>query len=240
MEYIKDTVLTYLKNNILLFILLIINLVGFAYLSFFNNSNDLEYEEDIVGEISVVDDNNESKSVLVDVKGSVKKPGVYVLDGDSVVNDAIKAAGGVNNKGTLDLINLSMKVSNEMVIYVATKNEVSKIKSIEVVNEEEKTVTKIDSMPIKNDALINNDEVVGLVEDIKDNTSKSDFSNQLININSSDINNLTKIPSIGEAKAKKIIEYREENGLFKSVEEIKNVSGIGESLYEKIKDYIKI
>ena len=240
MEYIKDTVLTYLKNNILLFILLIINLVGFAYLSFFNNSNDLEYEEDIVGEISVVDDNNESKSVLVDVKGSVKKPGVYVLDGDSVVNDAIKAAGGVNNKGTLDLINLSMKVSNEMVIYVATKNEVSKIKSIEVVNEEEKTVTKIDSMPIKNDALINNDEVVGLVEDIKDNTSKSDFSNQLININSSDINNLTKIPSIGEAKAKKIIEYREENGLFKSVEEIKNVSGIGESLYEKIKDYITI
>ena len=51
---------------------------------------------------------------------------------------------------------------------------------------------------------------------------------------------MIKLPSIGESKADKIILYREENGLFKSIEDIKNVSGIGDSLFEKIKDYITV
>ena len=48
------------------------------------------------------------------------------------------------------------------------------------------------------------------------------------------------LPSIGEAKANAIIEYRKKNGLFKKIEDIKNVKGIGNALYEKIKDYINI
>lgn len=61
-----------------------------------------------------------------------------------------------------------------------------------------------------------------------------------MNINESSIEELTTISGIGESKAKAIIEYRTANGPFKSVEDIKNVSGIGDKLYDKIKAYITI
>ena len=48
------------------------------------------------------------------------------------------------------------------------------------------------------------------------------------------------ISGIGESKAKSIIEYRNTNGNFKSVEDLRNVSGIGDSLFEKIKDKITV
>ena len=51
---------------------------------------------------------------------------------------------------------------------------------------------------------------------------------------------LQNINGVGEAKAKSIIEYREENGLFTTIEDIKNVPGIGDSLFEKIKTYITV
>ena len=63
---------------------------------------------------------------------------------------------------------------------------------------------------------------------------------ELISINTASINELTNISGIGESKAKAIIEYREKNGNFEKIEDVKNVSGIGESLFEKIKDYITI
>ena len=48
------------------------------------------------------------------------------------------------------------------------------------------------------------------------------------------------LSSIGEAKAEKIIEYRNLNGSFKTIEDIKNVSGIGDKLYDTIKAYITV
>ena len=76
-------------------------------------------------------------------------------------------------------------------------------------------------------------EVNNCVESPKNNT------NNKININTSSLDELKKIPGIGESKAKSIIEYREKNK-FNSIEDIKNVNGIGESLYENIKEYIEI
>ena len=70
----------------------------------------------------------------------------------------------------------------------------------------------------------------------KNYSSKSDK----ININTAGIAELDTLPGIGEAYAKRIIEYRESNGFFKSIEEIKNVSGIGEKRYEAIKDLITV
>lgn len=66
----------------------------------------------------------------------------------------------------------------------------------------------------------------------------SSYSNNLININSADINELKKITGIGDVKAQSIINYREKNGGFKSIDEIKNVDGIGEKTFEKIKEEI--
>ena len=72
-------------------------------------------------------------------------------------------------------------------------------------------------------------------------SNSSDSSSSIsgkININTANASELDKLPGVGEAIAKKIIEYREYNGNFSSIEEIKNVSGIGESKFEKMKDYI--
>lgn len=61
-----------------------------------------------------------------------------------------------------------------------------------------------------------------------------------ININTADMAELQNISGIGESKAKRIIDYREKNGLFKSIDELTNVSGIGEKTLENIKDQICI
>lgn len=61
-----------------------------------------------------------------------------------------------------------------------------------------------------------------------------------ININKATQTELETIPGIGPSSALKIINYREENGKFKSIEDIKNVSGIGDKKYESIKDYITV
>ena len=61
-----------------------------------------------------------------------------------------------------------------------------------------------------------------------------------ININKATLSEFTSISGIGEGTASKIIEYRNQNGMFKSIEELKNVSGIGEKKFEMIKDYITI
>ena len=61
-----------------------------------------------------------------------------------------------------------------------------------------------------------------------------------INLNTATKEELMTLPGVGEAKALSIISYREEQGAFKSIEDIMNISGIKEGLFQKIKDYIKI
>ena len=61
-----------------------------------------------------------------------------------------------------------------------------------------------------------------------------------VNINSADINELMGLPGIGETLAQRIIDYRQTNGDFQSIEEIMAVSGIGEGKFDSIRKYIKI
>ncbi len=71
-------------------------------------------------------------------------------------------------------------------------------------------------------------------------SSSSSNSNGKININKATATELTSVPGIGESTAQKIIAYREENGKFKTIEDIKNVSGIGDSKYNSMKDSISV
>lgn len=89
-------------------------------------------------------------------------------------------------------------------------------------------------IPDKNN-IENSNENVNILRNEKDN-----LSSKLININTADEKELDSLPGVGPAKAQDIISYREENGGFQSIEDIKNVKGIGESCFEKLKDKITV
>ena len=168
------------------------------------------------------------KLIKVDVKGAVKEPKVYILEEDATVEDAIKMAGGLIDGGITSNINLSKKLKDEMVVYVFTQAELDKENSQnEIVCEVPKC--KCETIKVSGDTIIN-----------KNDSNKAESSNGLISINDASLEDLMTLDGIGNSKALAIINYRNENGPFKSIEEIKNVSGIGDALYEKIKNKIKV
>ena len=78
------------------------------------------------------------------------------------------------------------------------------------------------------------------VKEETNSSNKTELQPNSININTASQSELTKLPGIGDSKALKIINYRTEVGLFKTIEELKNVKGIGNSIFEKIKSYITV
>lgn len=207
-----EEMLTFLKKNIIACISVVVTLSVVGVLVYCSLNNEVSAME-IVQEEQKCECEEISEEVLVDIKGAVKKPGVYKLSKNSIVNDVIVLAGGLKSGATTDDINLSKAIYNEMVIYISTKSELK---------EKQNNTSNIPS---------NTSETK--VDNICVNPNK-------VNINSATVDELTTLNGIGEAKAIKIIEYRNTNGLFKSIEDIKNVSGIGEAFYEKIKDNITI
>ena len=145
--------------------------------------------------------------------------------------DVIEKAGGLTDKADTSVINLSKKVKDEMVILVYSKAEVQKMKEQ---NEKSDIVC-----PEVNDACTKDEALEPLIEkETKDN--KVTDGNTKISLNTATLEELQTLTGIGEAKAKAIIEYRTQNGKFNSIEDIKNVTGIGDALFEKIKDNITI
>lgn len=179
----------------------------------------------------LTEDKEESKevnTVFVDVKGAVNAPGVYEIDADRRIIDAINLAGGLlQNANTINL-NLSKKVKDEMYIVVYTQAQVDNFKK-EHKEEPISCAAKECVCPdVSNDACISKGEI------------KKEGVNSKISINNASKEELTKLPGIGDSKADAIIKYRSENEGFKQIEDIKNVSGIGELVYEKIKDSITL
>lgn len=165
--------------------------------------------------------------IKVEIKGAVNNPGVYELDNNSRVIDAIDQAGGLREDANTSVINLSKKLTDEMVIIIYTNDEIVNYETSKV--RTEYVYIEVESCPDKiNDACIKEYQ-----------EESSDISNGLVNINSASLEELTSLPGIGEAKAKTIIEYRNKEK-FNKIEDIQNISGIGSSLFEKIKDYITV
>ena len=163
----------------------------------------------------------------VDIKGYVKKPGVYEVSEGMNINDLINLSGGLKKGATTKNINLSKKLTDQMVVIVSSVSSLkSKYRNSNILN---------DAFSVKNDASIQESNIEGIMQPVDSN----EIPNKKININTASINELLTLSGIGESKAKAIIEYRNTN-LFTNIDEIKNISGIGDSLFEKIKDSITI
>lgn len=164
----------------------------------------------------------------VDIKGQVNNPGIYSLKEGSRVIDVIEASGGLTENANTTVINLSKKIEDEMVIIIYSNEEVNNFsKTKEIEKQVIENCTKKDENSLKNDACINT------------SNEETNTNNIIININSATQEELMTLPGIGESKAKDIITYRTEKP-FTSIEDIKNVPGIGESLFAKIKENITI
>lgn len=251
-KYIQETLLVI---NLLL-LLGLYALIAYWYFYLYDEnmpeiqSNEIVLNQDVSDEKIVLEIQNDS---YVDIKGAVVKPGVYKIGDNTILNDIIIAAGGFQkNAYTLNL-NLSKKLSGETVIYVYNTDEYLKLSeanqdvhnSVQDENAKKEELVCVCECPeVDISACLNNGASIIVPEDKDENKEQinpdESKENNLININTASLEQLTSLNGIGDAKAKKIIEYRQENGPFIKIEDIKNVSGISEAIYEKIKNNITI
>ncbi|NQN49099.1 ComEA family DNA-binding protein [Streptococcus suis] len=165
-------------------------------------SSSQEQTEETSTEVS-----KDPSQLVVDVKGAVAKPGLYTLEADARVNDAVEAAGGLTSQADPKSVNLAQKLSDEAVVYVASKDE-----NISVVT----STTASSAM------------------------SSEEKSTSQVNLNTATEADLQTISGIGAKRAADIIAYREANGGFKSVDDLNNVSGIGDKTMESIRPYVTV
>ena len=195
-------------------------------------------QEEVIEEIKPI--------IKVDVKGAVAKPGVYSLNEGSIVDDAIKMAGGILKTANTKEINLSKKLKDEMVIVIYTNSEIQDFKNkLEETKQEECICDKdINDVCVKEsytNYYISNSSGSNKFSSSSSSSSFKHESNtsNLININTASLEELLSLTGIGESKAKAIIEYRKENK-FEVIEDIMKVSGIGQSVFDKIKEDITV
>lgn len=211
-----------IKNNKLYLVVIFIFILVLIYVLNLNNQPvQATTNEDIIS--NQKNEININEQLFAEIKGAINNPGVYEFQKNNRVIDLITLAGGLKDDANIDYINLSKKLTDEMVIKIYTNQEIEDNKKVEV-------ITEYVEIPC-NCPQIENDDCI---------TTNSSISDNLIDINTCTKDQLLTIPNIGESKALKIIQYRDEKGLFNNIEDIKNVSGIGDSLYEKIKNYIKV
>ena len=150
------------------------------------------------------------EKIVVHICGCVNKEGVIELNKNSRIADAIEMAGGLNNDADISQINLAYILEDGMKITIPNKNEKKE----------------------------NNNENSNVI--VENNIKENNKKDNIININNATQSQLETLPGIGPSIAIKIINYRNEHGKFKSINDIKNVNGIGENKFNNIKNLITI
>ena len=234
---IKKYLNTFLISFVILLIIIQYGLFAYFYHVKGFKSDNINQAQDVAETFE--NESNEKEELLefyVEIKGAVNSPGVFKVTSDNIINDVINMAGGLKNNAYTKNINLSKNVSKEMVVYVYTNYEYSLLNTKEETTECNCPKQDISVCTNKGTSIITSDE--NKPEEVPN--SKSETKNNKVNINTSTKEVLTSLSGIGEAKAQNIIDYRNENGLFKSIEDLKNVTGISEKLFEQIKEFITI
>lgn len=188
-----------------------------------NKKND-KFENNLLNEENTNEKNNikdnESK-IVVYITGAVRKEGIYEVPENYRIANIIEMAEGTTDNADITNINLAYIVEDGMKIHIPRVGEdinQTKDKTEELISKENNENTNYKSDTSK--------------------SNKNDSKNSKININTASQTELENLPGIGPSTALKLIEYRKENGKFKSIEDIKNVKGIGESKFSKIKNLI--
>lgn len=211
------------KKEILKIIILIFIVSVIIIYAIFMHKNETEKfvyynmieNQNIVDDENIINNTNdilkeEVNKIKVYITGEVKKPGVKELEEGARIEDVINLAGGITDLADISKVNLAYPLEDGQKICIPNVNDKNEVDYISKENEN------------------------GIIEGIANENSS------LININKADVDKLTELPGVGEALAQRIVSYREENGKFKSIEDLKNVSGIGEKKFESLKEYIVV
>ena len=153
----------------------------------------------------------ETSEIVVHIIGAIKKEGIIKTKEGSRISDIIELAGGITEEADLSKINLAYIVQDGQKIYVPNIND--------------------------------KENVVSITEDVGQDIIKDGGNSNMkekININTATQTQLETLSGIGPSTALKIINYREQNGKFKEIEDIKNVPGIGDAKFENIKEEISV
>ncbi|MCI8292677.1 MAG: ComEA family DNA-binding protein [Hespellia sp.] len=156
-------------------------------------------------------DSLQPQEIYVYVCGEVQIPGVYVLEADSRVCDALVAAGGMTDVAADTWLNQAQVLTDGEKIYVPSEEEAKELE----------TSSGQDGSGVNQ-------------------TNAGQVDSEKVSLNRAGKEALMTLPGIGETKAAAILSYREKNGGFRSVEELMQVEGIKEGTYEKLKEYISL
>ena len=200
MEKLKKFVVEY-KIYIFCIIILIFAVI-YVLIQHFDRKNTLKVNSNEI--------NSNDEKIAVYITGEVINPGVYYIDNNSRLYNAIDIAGGTTEFADISKLNLAQKL-----------NDSEKIVVPRIVEKDE---------TLDENVVLNDENEIGSFSD-------DSYDNGKININSAGINELQSITGIGASTAKKIIEYRNKNK-FETIEDILNVPGIGEAKFENMKDEI--
>lgn len=210
------------KQKVIVLVIAIVVAIGMIYFIYNKNqiTDDVNLENDILVSENVAKEKSlnttEENEVIIHITGSVKNPGIVRLKEGSRIEDAIEAAGGLTENADISKVNLAYVVDDGTKIKIPSSQE-------EDIGDEE---------------IIDSGSGENII--IEKNTTSSNKSSQTININKATETELQTLPGIGASLASRIIEYRSQTGKFGSIEEIKNVNGIGDSKFENIKDLISV
>lgn len=244
------------KQKIAFITAVIILIIGISYYIYAGGKesdidfSDLENIEGVENTEKQIGEEKQNK-IKVHISGAVYNPGVVELEENSRVGDAIEKAGGLTQEASVDEINLASILEDGSKIHILTKEEIQQAKLTENGESEESGETTTSSTGKSTGSTVGTSVATGGAgvsggnsgtsgSSINFSASSNSKTTSKININTATQAELETLPGIGPATATKIISYRQENGKFKSIDEIKEVKGIGDSKYSKIKDLIKI
>ena len=185
-------------------------------------------------------DSGEPELIYVFVCGAVAQEGVYELPAGSRVYQAVEAAGGYAADADTSYINQADPVTDAQKLEIPTAEEAKKLREEAALAAENRQMETEPGPGTGPDGAAAGYANNGAGQVNNGAGQADDAAARLININTADEAALQTLPGIGAAKAASIVRYREANGGFSSIEEIKKVSGIGDITYENIKGCITV
>lgn len=221
------------NQKIMIAVIIVIILLVFLFLHnyFYNNELIITNEVNEISENKweTIASNSYAKKdgkIVINVVGEVNNPGVVTLDEGARIIDAINAAGGKTEKADISEINLAYVLDDGIRLYIPSFSEMKEKKLENSTNSKD---------TISSDAGISN---IVMEEVAVENKNTNEV--RKININKASKEELKQLSGVGDSVAQAIIDYRQKNGKFNAIEDIKKVPGIGESKFHNIEKMISV